>query len=172
MPGRIAVRSGRPDGPRPFSSEWLAADAPPVESPQRAFRLPTWIPNGRTVSTALLVVVSLAAAIAALVGGNRAMVVAPAPSQTLTALAPASVPSDVASMAPTLSVPVATVPAIAVTESGNTLSQAPAPPEFAQAPDLSADLAAPVVRAPADAALLPEYRVVIFYGHPNDPAMG
>ena len=28
MPGRIAVRSGRPDGPRPFSSEWLAGGNP------------------------------------------------------------------------------------------------------------------------------------------------
>ena len=172
MPGRIAVRSGRPDGPRPFSSEWLAADAPPVESSPTAFRLPTWIPNGRTVSTAMLVVVSLAAAIAALVGGNRAMVVAPAPSQTLTALAPASAPSDAANVAPTQSVPVATEPAMAAQEAENTTLETPPAPEFAQAPDLSADLAAPVVRAPTDAALLPEYRVVIFYGHPHDPAMG
>ena len=31
---------------------------------------------------------------------------------------------------------------------------------------------APVSRAPADAALLPDYRIVMFYGHPHDPAMG
>ena len=48
----------------------------------------------------------------------------------------------------------------------------PPAPEFAQAPDLTADLAAPVSRAPADAALLPDYRIVMFYGHPHDPAMG
>ena len=50
--------------------------------------------------------------------------------------------------------------------------EAPPAPEFAQAPDLTADLAAPVSRAPADAALLPDYRIVMFYGHPHDPAMG
>src|SRR5687768_5409987 len=130
MPGRIAVRSARPDGPRPFSSEWLAADAPPVESSPRAFRLPTWIPNGRTVSTAMLVIVSLAAAIAALVGSNRAMVVTPTPSQTLTALAPASVPSDAGNVAPTLSVPVATEPVVAAPEPGNTELETPPAPEF------------------------------------------
>src|SRR5687768_11496818 len=118
MPGRIAVRSGRPDGPRPFSSEWLAAEAP-VESPPTAFRLPTWIPNGRTVSTAMLVVVSLAAAIAALVGGNRAIVVTPAPTQTLTAPAPASVPSDAVGAQPTQGVPASTEPAMVALETGN-----------------------------------------------------
>jgi hypothetical protein len=45
-------------------------------------------------------------------------------------------------------------------------------PEFAQAPDIAADLAAPVVSAPADGPLLPAYRIVAFYGHPHDPAMG
>ena len=92
MPGRIAVRSGRPAGPRPFSSEWLAADAP-EESPATAFRLPTWVPSGRTMSTAMLVVVSIAAASAALLGGNRAMFVSPAPTQTLTVPAPAAAAS-------------------------------------------------------------------------------
>lgn len=171
MPGRIAVRSGRPDGPRPFSSEWLAADSP-VESPRTAFRLPTWIPNGRTLSTAILVVVSLAAAIAAVLGGNRAMVVAPPPSQTLTASAPATEPSGASSLEPTQSAPASTASAMVAPETGNAEGDAPPAPEFAQAPDLSADLAAPVVRAPADTALLPDYRIVLFYGHPHDPAMG
>jgi hypothetical protein len=171
MPGRIAARSGRPDGPRPFSSEWLAADTP-VEPPRPAFRLPGWIPNGRTMSTAMLVVVSLAAAIAALLGGNRAHFVSPAPSQTLTAPAPTTGASGPAGVEPTLSVPASTAPAVAPLEPANARSDAPPAPEFAQAPDLTADLSAPVVRAPADAALLPDYRVVLFYGHPHDPAMG
>ena len=80
MPGRIALRSGRPAGPRPFSSEWLAADAP-EESPAKAFRLPPWVPSGRTVSTAIVVVVSIAAAGAALLGGDSVMFVSPAPTQ-------------------------------------------------------------------------------------------
>ena len=80
MPTRIAVRSGRPAGPRPFSSEWLAADAP--------------IDTGRRVPTAglgsrwahrehrHLIVVSIAAASAALLGGDRPMFTSPAPTQT------------------------------------------------------------------------------------------
>jgi hypothetical protein len=171
MPGRIAMRSGRPDGPRPFSSEWLAADEP-EESPRAVFRLPSWIPNGRTLSTAMLVVISLAAAIAAVLGGNRAMVVTLAPSQTMTAPAPTRVPGVVPSVGPAQSVPSPTEPAIVAPEPGNTGGGVPPAPEFAQAPDLSADLAAPVVRAPADAALLPDYRIVMYYGHPHDPAMG
>ena len=171
MPGRIPVRSARPDGPRPFSSEWLAADAP-VELPRTGFRLPAWIPNGRTMSTAMLVVISLAAAFAALLGGNRSMFVSPAPSQTLVAPAPATGLSGAAVMEPTLSVPAPTAAVMAAPESGNTGIETPPAPEFAQAPDLSAELAAPVIQAPADATLLPEYRVVLFYGHPHDPAMG
>jgi len=45
-------------------------------------------------------------------------------------------------------------------------------PEFAPAPELNANLSAPVVGAPADAPLLPDYRIVTFYGHPHDPGMG
>ena len=58
MPGRIALRSGRPaDHGRSLRSGW--ADAP-EESPAKAFRLPPWVPSGRTVSTAIVVVVSIA----------------------------------------------------------------------------------------------------------------
>ncbi len=171
MPGRIAVRSGRPNGPRPFSSEWLAADTP-IAAPRTTPRLPSWIPNARTVSTAMLIVVSLAAAIAALLGGNRTVYVSPAPSQTLTAPAPAAGPSGAAGIEPSLSVPASTAAAMVAPETANMGSDAPPAPEFAQAPDLTDDLAAPVVQAPVDAALLPDYRVVLFYGHPHDPAMG
>ena len=38
--------------------------------------------------------------------------------------------------------------------------------------NLAAGLAAPVASAPADGALLPDYRIVTFYGHPHDPGMG
>ena len=171
MPGRIAARSGRPDGPRPFSSEWLAADTP-EKPPRTEFRLPTWVPSGRTMSTTILVVVSLAAASAALLGGNRAMIVAPAPSQILTAQAPVTEAGDATSIEPAQSGPAPTAPAVAAAETGIVGDEAPPAPEFAQAPDLTADLAAPVSRAPADAALLPDYRIVMFYGHPHDPAMG
>src|SRR5919106_3176917 len=129
MPGRMAVRSGRSAGPRPFSSEWLAADAP-IEPPRAAYRLPAWIPNGRTVSTVILIVVSIAAASAALLGGNRAMFTAPAPTQTLILPAPAPGASGAPTVAPNLSVPVPTAPAIVASEASETGSGAQPVPEF------------------------------------------
>ena len=125
------------------------------------------------MSTAILVVVSIAAASAALLGGDRAMFVSPAPTQTLTAPAPPLAASDAAACG-------------AYSEQRQRRPrrpcwrQKPAPaendappaPEFARAPDLTAGLAAPVARAPADGALLPDYRIVTFYGHPHDPGMG
>jgi hypothetical protein len=170
MPGRIAVRSGRPAGPRPFSSEWLAADAP-EGSPPTAFRLPPWVPNGRSVSTAILVVVSIAAASAAVLGGDRVTFVSPAPTQTLTASAPPLAASNAGGAEPTSGVPAPTAVAMLASDADTTETDT-APPKFAQAPDLAADLAAPVASAPADGALLPEYRIVTFYGHPHDPGMG
>jgi hypothetical protein len=169
MPGRMAVRSGRAAGPRPFSSEWLAADAP-EELPPAAFRLPLWVPNGRTLSTAILVVVSIAAASLALRGGDRATFVSPAPTLTLTAPVPPVAASDIGGEQPTLAVPAPTAAMLA--SDANTSETNTAPPKFAQAPELAGALAAPVARAPADGAILPDYRIVTFYGHPHDPGMG
>jgi len=171
MPGRLAVRSGRPASPRPFSSEWLAVDSP-TEPPRTAYRLPIWIPTGRTLSTVILVIVSIATASAALLGGNRAMMTASAPTQTLIAPAPAPGASDAAITEPTMSVPAPTAAAILASEASDTGSAAQPVPEFARAPELTADLAAPVVTAPVDTPLLPDYRIVMFYGHPHDPGMG
>jgi hypothetical protein len=171
MPGRMVVRSGRADGPRPFSSEWLAADTP-AEPARAAYRLPGWIPTGRTVSTGILIIVSIAAASAALLGGNRAMLTTSAPTQTLIQPASAPAASDPASVEPTLSLAAPTEPAIVASDSSDPGNGSQAVPEFARAPELSADLAAPVVSAPADAPLLPDYRIVTFYGHPHDPGMG
>ena len=171
MPGRMVVRSGRSDGPRPFSSEWLAAD-PPNEPARAAYRLPAWIPTARTVSTGIVIVVSIAAASAALLGGNRAIFTAPAPTQTLVLPAQAPAPSDAAIIEPTVSLPAPTVAGVLASDTSDPRSAAQPAPEFARAPELSADLAAPVVSAPTDAPLLPDYRVVAFYGHPHDPGMG
>jgi len=171
MPGRLAVRSGRPDGPRPFSSEWLAGDTP-ADPPRAAYRLPAWIPTGRTVSTGILIIVSIAAASAALLGGNRAMFTTPAPTQTLFLPAQAPAVSDPVNVEPTLGVAAPTAPAIVASDTSDSGNGSQAVPEFARAPELSADLAAPVASAPADAPLLPDYRIVTFYGHPHDPGMG
>lgn len=170
MPGRMAVRSERATGPRPFSSEWLAADAP-GESPPTAFRLPPWVPSGRTVSTAILVIVSMAAASLALVGGNRAAFVSAPPTQTLSIPAPPLVAGEAGRVEPIPAAPPPTAAAILASDA-ETPARVTPPTKFAQAPELAADLAAPVASVPAEGALLPNYRIVAFYGHPHDPGMG
>jgi hypothetical protein len=169
MPGRIGVRSGRTAGPRPFSSEWLAVDAPEA-SAATPFRLPAWVPTGRTVSTAMLVVVSVAAASFGLVGEGR-MFVSPAPTHTLTLPAPLNA-SGAVGAEPTQGAPEPTAEVTLAPEPRAMEKDMPPVPEFAKAPDLAAGLAAPLAKAPADSALLPDYRIVTFYGHPHDPGMG
>jgi hypothetical protein len=71
-------------------------------------------------------------------------------------------------MAPTATV-VATVAATVAVSEG--LAAAPAP-QFAQPPELALAQPAVPVTAPPEGPLLPEFRVVSFYGHPHDPAMG
>ena len=80
--------------------------------------------------------------------------------------------SDPVSVEPTLGVAAPTAPAIVASDTSDPGNGSQAVPEFARAPELSADLAAPVASAPADAPLLPDYRIVTFYGHPHDPGMG
>jgi hypothetical protein len=100
------------------------------------------------------------------------MLTTSAPTQTLILPASAPAASDPASVEPTLSLAAPTAPAIVASDSSDPGNGSQAVPEFARAPELSADLAAPVVSAPADAPLLPDYRIVTFYGHPHDPGMG
>jgi hypothetical protein len=171
MPGRIAVRRARPAGPRPFSSEWLASDVPPAPT-RPPVRCPGWIPNRRALSTALLVVITLAAAIVPLIDGERAVFVSPPGSQSEGASAVVPEPSAVSLANPNPSATEAIRPDLPTAETTELGTEALPAPEFAQAPDLAADLAAQVARAPVDRPLLPEYRIVMYYGHPHDPAMG
>ena len=171
MPGRIAVRRARPAGPRPFSSEWLASDALPAPT-RPPVRYPGWIPNRRALSTALLVGITLAAAIVPLIDGERAVFVSPTGSQSEGGSAVVPEPSVVALANPNPSAREPNGLHLPTAETAEQGSEAVPAPEFAQAPDLAAGLAAQVARAPVDRPLLPEYRLVVYYGHPHDPAMG
>ena len=171
MPGRIAVRRARVAGPRPFSSEWLASDAPPAPT-RTPVRYPGWIPNQRALSTSLLIVITLAAAILPLIDRERAVYDSPSAAQSRGASAIVLEPTAVAPVHTIQSAPEPTRPDLASAETTALESEALSAPEFAQAPDLAADLAAQVARAPVDRPLLPEYRIVMYYGHPHDPAMG
>ncbi len=173
MPGRFVLRSSRPEGPAPFSSEWLTSDAPPP-TPRTRVRLPEWVPEGRTLSAGLLVALTLVVTVLALQArGERGRMV---PSTTAI-VAPTGAADPLLAAAPAATTaPAAEQPPSAPVESAQptaALAQATVPgPEFAQAPALAAQDAAAVVAPPTDGPLLPNYRIVTYYGHPHDSNMG
>jgi hypothetical protein len=171
MPGRLALRPSRPSGPRPFSSEWLAAPAPIAPEPTR-LRLPPWIPDSRALSAGLVVLVSLATAFLTLVHGGGGPVAHPSPMPVVAVQTPLVQPTVNVNVAPAPAQPIAQdAPAAAADGNIQSFEAAPAP-EFAQVPDLAIGAEAPVVAAPLDRPLLPEFRIVAFYGHPHDANMG
>jgi hypothetical protein len=170
MPGRLAVRPSRPSGPRPFSSEWLASPAPTAPEPNR-FRLPPWIPDGRALSAGLVVLVSLATAFLTLVHGGGGPVAHPSLMPVAAVQTPLVQPTVNVNAEPPPQPVAQDAPAADADDIAQAVDAAPAP-EFAQAPELAIGAEAPVVAAPLDRPLLPEFRIVTFYGHPHDANMG
>ncbi len=171
MPGRRPSRASQTSGPKPFSSEWLATDEP-VEPMREPFRFPAWIPDGRTLSAAMVVLVAFATALITFRGSHGISIEdpknpAPTAVATLEALAAAGEPTAEPTLAPTQAPP----PAAAQTPDPP-MSPASATMEFGQVPSIASDDVLSVARAPLDVALLPEYRIVTYYGHPHDPNMG
>jgi hypothetical protein len=124
-----------------------------------------------------MVIVSLAVAFAALQPGDS---ISPQERQPMlsTIVAPtvAAEPTIAAPAEPTPEPPVPTSAASlavaeAVSETGATKVAAVPAPEFARAIDPGADVAGQLAEPP-EGAILPEFRVVTYYGHPHDPAMG
>lgn len=175
MPGRFAIRSGRPEGPSPFSSEWLAT--PPVVEPPPRFRLPSWIPERQTANAWLVVVVSLLTVFTTLHAGPVLRVSPPAaevPTAPEIAMAATEAPVDAVAPAPTEASGAIAPPAADSAPESVAVSDDPGvgAPEFAQAPALAQANTAAVAQPPAQGALLPDYRIVAFYGHPHDANMG
>ncbi len=172
MPGRLGVRTTQPSGPRPFSSEWLAGDTtiePPP--PPVTFRLPDWIPDGRTLSAVLVVAVSLVSAVLAFQGNRSNPADEAAPSLAVATTAPVATVVE-AVLAPTVAAPVAAQDAAGGTGPEAAPIVEPSAAAFAQAPGLPPAAESNVAIAPTDRAILPEYRIVTFYGHPHDSNMG
>ena len=184
MAGRFAGRSPQPEGPKPFSAEWVAAHEQPsvvvTTVPSRTgFRLPGWFPGERATSAGLLVVVILLTVYLTLPAGRGGPLMhyggPTAEELTVQSLASSSQPAaeldatlpSVEAMAqevqPTLAPAAAptTVPDVAPTKAP---TAAVAPAAMATPP--------PTSRTPLAGALLPEYRIVAYYGHPHDSNMG
>jgi hypothetical protein len=184
MAGMFARRSPQSEGPKPFSAEWVAAHESPSTAvtplpPRRGFRLPAWFPGERATSAGLLVVVILMTVYLTMPAGRGGplmhyggpttdeLAVQPSStaSQSLAApesplptvesmtqdvaptVAPAVVPTNVAEVTPTMAPRAAVAPAAMATQP-------------------------PTERTPLAGALLPDYRIVAYYGHPHDSNMG
>ncbi|MCA9877479.1 MAG: hypothetical protein KC442_06850 [Thermomicrobiales bacterium] len=143
----------------------------PVEPPRTGFRLPTWFPGERATSAGLLAIVTLLTVYLTLpagrggpamhFGGPSAQELA---LQTLSAQGTV-VPAETAvpALSPTLAPAVAptTAPVAAATQT----------PAAGVVPAAMATLP-PTSRASLADALLPDYRIVAYYGHPHDANMG
>lgn len=175
MPIRFSARSSEAEGPKPFSSEWLAADRP-VSPPREGFRLPAWIPDGRAINRVMLIGVTVAAVAAALRFGHGLPTMpaettpSPESAAMLAAISETPMPIPPPTLAPTAAVVAPTNVPVDVAQE-QPAEAATVAPDPAQAPIIPAGEA-----APADAfmsvALLPSYRIVAYYGHPHDPNMG
>lgn len=156
------------EGPKPFSSEWLHAPAPPPEPRkrwnkhvnQRLVSALSWLPGAR--AAALLAVLSLI-----LMSSWLGRPAAQQPVQTVAAVQ-TPVPNLVFNDHPVEEDESASIStdSITVTE-GDSEAPLSTPTEE---PKLSLDLASqPEVH---DGSLLPEYRLLLFYGFPGDANMG
>lgn len=172
MPGRFGDRAARTIGPRPFSSEWLASDTPP-EPIRQPFRLPAWVPDGRALSAGFMIAACLAVVIVGLQRGSRVMEVEQ-PALELAAQPAVQYDATLAVAEPPTVQVVPTQASIAppLTPETAVVDAAAAVPDATQAPAQTAVPAAQVAVPPATGPLLPTYRIVTYYGHPHDPAMG
>ncbi|MFT4038373.1 MAG: hypothetical protein QM692_09355 [Thermomicrobiales bacterium] len=191
MAGIFARRAAQPEGPKPFSAEWVATSEQPSlevvapEPPRKKFRLPAWFPGERASSAGLLAVVILLTVYLTLPAGRSG----PAmhfggPTSDALALNSANALATTTPIPPT-ALPVIAVPTVAPTAVAAAPEIAAAPTTASQmvadvAPTTVPQRAAPAVmatpppdeRAPLAGALFPDYRVVAFYGHPHDANMG
>lgn len=101
----------------------------------------------------------------------------PSPGEGVALILPAVATAPAASMVeavpePTASIAPEMIVDAAIEQPGIVATLEATAPELARAPELPSSADSNVVTAPLDVALLPEYRIVAFYGHPHDPNMG
>ncbi|MBA3449843.1 MAG: hypothetical protein H0T18_01375 [Chloroflexia bacterium] len=171
MPARFGTRSPRAGGPQPFSSEWLAADAPPAEPARGPVQLPQWLPDGRALNAALVVAICLVVVLIGFQSRDRGARVEQNPLNGSAAELMAE-PVVNESSQPTEELLQSAAPPLITPEVVSVELAAATAPEFAQTAEEGAGAAAQVATAPADGPLLPEYRIVAYYGHPHESAMG
>jgi hypothetical protein len=159
LPVRVGPRGERPAvGPRPFSQEWLATpEEERLPPPRRLPELPLWIPSERVLTATLVMLLVLMTAIAS---------GAPAPKTTAGLAAPTLVsePPQAANVVPT---PTATISVGASVVETN--KPTPEPTDTAVSSPVDS---ATVSTQQAAGAILPDYRILSYYGHPHNDQMG
>ncbi len=177
---RLAASPERAEGPKPFSSEWNSA--PPPEPPPRwSPQLPSWVPSERVLRIALVALLVLGSVLLGAGNDRRSearlaaqanlptdvadanasgnpvefSAAAAAPEPTATLVEPTAVPSVVPTATPVLPSPTPQPMSTFV----------PAPAEVATLPPAGAG-------GLAGGALLPNYRILTYYGHPHNDSMG
>ncbi|HEU5430737.1 MAG TPA: hypothetical protein VFU81_03690 [Thermomicrobiales bacterium] len=142
----------------------------PEPEPAR-FALPSWAPEERVISSALVLLVTLLIALMAGLGARGSAGVAPQHA--------APPPSDAAMAAPPA--PQAAAPALQtspISDAPEDAGAASPPPIVAASAPTEPPMVAMAIDTPtpepppADGSLLPTYRIVTYYGHPHDEHMG
>lgn len=200
LPLRGQAENERPSGPKPFSREWL--NLPPERQgppPRRRLGVPAWLPSERTLTITLVALLVLASTIIRtgwapsvagsgdqknnpqVAGAGRLIETTPTATVVVPAVATEG-PVD----APTPTETTAADPA-ELTDDGETddsisldgqgaggpVDDEATEPAETPTDDESADQARATERTAAmEGALLPEHRILAYYGHPADENMG
>ncbi len=120
-----------------------------------------------------MVIASLAVALAALRQGNAPPLASSQSTSRVIEAPTAQTEQTLAAPAKSTAVPTATAAVVETAAASDVTAPAAAQaPEFAQAIEPAADASSQLAAPPTQGPILPEYRVVAYYGHPHDPAMG
>ena len=134
-------------GPKPFSRDWVNAPqdvrTPVPARPAKAYKAPSWLPSPHKAALSLVMVLVL---LAALIGGSMSPSVI-AESTEFVIVNPVSTPT----------------PGVDGTPGSQLIDVTPTPTESA---------AEVTIAEFPEGDLLPDYRILAFYGHPHTPDLG
>lgn len=167
LPFHIGAKSETPDlGPRPFSGEWLALPPEERAAPKtsRVFVLPSWMPSERIISGVLVLLLIFSS----LLLGGPGSAQSDAKDSTQTPAAAAALTAE------------PTNPAVIAPPAQQTQAPTPLPTPTSTPPGSAPTLISglnvtPETTAAPEAApgsILPQYRILAYYGHPNSTSMG
>jgi hypothetical protein len=169
-PGR--ERSG---APVPFTSEWISS--PPLPPRPRRFEFnprwmhastPAWLPSDRTLSALLVLLLVCVAAFATSGGSDPSRLAASDVRPNASGEANGDAGGTMPAVGGDTSEPDETQNGV-VDDARDEQPTEPAPTEIVTA---TVNLDQPQTFASADGSLLPQYRILTYYGHPHDANMG